>query len=63
MTVFVVRTSEVERTVDFFTQLGLSFSEEKHGEGPVHFACERKAAVFEIYPTDKKNTCKFVEGF
>jgi lactoylglutathione lyase len=61
MSVFVVRTNEVARTVEFFEKLGLSFVREQHGNGPIHFACERNGIVFEIYPTEKKNTCKFIE--
>ncbi len=61
MSVFVIRTQEVERTREFFETLGLTFVQEQHGDGPVHFACEANGVVFEIYPTDKKSAAKFIE--
>lgn len=49
--VYVLYTDDVEAMLDLFTGLGLCFQEEKHGAGPVHFACERDGKVFEIYPS------------
>lgn len=37
-------------TRQFYETLGLTFVEEKHGEGPVHYACDFRGAVLEIYP-------------
>ena len=34
----------------FYEVLGLSFVEEKHGDGPTHYACDFHGMVFEIYP-------------
>lgn len=61
MSVFVIRTQEVERTRAFFEKLGLAFVQEQHGDGPIHFACEQNGVVFEIYPTGSINSCRFIE--
>ena len=34
----------------FYETLGLAFVEEKHGEGPTHYACDFLGMVLEIYP-------------
>ena len=41
---------ETAATRQFYETLGLEFVEEKHGEGPVHFACDFLGMVLEIYP-------------
>lgn len=46
----VIRTSNLDRAIAFYRTLGLSFNEEKHGNGPVHFSCELDNLVLEIYP-------------
>jgi lactoylglutathione lyase len=63
MTVLVLRTPDVERTKEFFSKLGLTFVQEKHGDGPLHYACEYNGEVFEIYPTEKNTArAKFLDG-
>lgn len=61
MSVFVIRTQDVERTVEFFREFNLEFVQEQHDDGPVHFACQVGDNVFEIYPTEKKNSNKFID--
>lgn len=61
MSVFVIRTNEVDRTRQFFERFGMVFVAEKHGDGPVHYACVAEGEVFEIYPTEKKPTVKFID--
>ena len=36
--------------VAFYTVLGLDFTEEQHGQGPLHWAAQSGPTVFEIYP-------------
>ena len=48
---FILRTVELEETVEFFQRMGLEFVKEQHDKGPEHFACERDGVLFEIYPT------------
>jgi len=46
----VLRCKDIERTRHFYEQLGLSFVEEKHGNGPRHYAWETAGFVLELYP-------------
>lgn len=46
----VIRSSDAERAVAFYTCLGLEFTRHRHGNGPEHFAAELPGGVFEIYP-------------
>ena len=46
----VLRVSDVERAAEFYRLLGLRLEPEQHGKGPLHYAAEAGAAVFEIYP-------------
>ena len=44
------RLSDVETVCRFYRSLGLAFSEERHGSGPVHFSAPLGDAILEIYP-------------
>lgn len=46
----VLRTNFVHSMLRFYSVLGLKFVEEKHGCGPIHYACELGTTVIEIYP-------------
>ena len=50
MPVALIRTHDIEAAKTFFEAFGLTFVQEQHGSGPVHYACEVGGAVFEIYP-------------
>lgn len=60
-TVFVIKVQYPERVRLFFELFGMSFEREQHGDGPVHYACERDGNVFEIYPGDGKTSARFVK--
>lgn len=47
----VLRCKDIDLTRRFYEQLGLLFIEEKHGKGPVHYACNNGGFVLELYPT------------
>lgn len=51
----VLRTSNLDNTLRFYNLLGLSFNEEKHGNGPIHYSCTLDDIVLEIYPASPKN--------
>ena len=40
----------MEATLAFYRALGLAFTEEQHGNGPVHHSCDMGGTVLEIYP-------------
>lgn len=46
----VLRSSDMERAVTFYTLLGLQFTRHQHGKGPEHYSAELGNSVFEIYP-------------
>ena len=46
----VLRTSDIKRAVAFYTNLGLRFTQHRHGSGLEHFAAEFPGGVFELYP-------------
>ena len=46
----VIRTRDIQLLRGFYELLGLHFSEEQHGKGPIHFSASVGDAVFEIYP-------------
>jgi predicted enzyme related to lactoylglutathione lyase len=46
----VLRAMDMERSVAFYTQLGLRFVEQRHGSGQEHFSAEISGGVFELYP-------------
>ncbi|MEH2059155.1 MAG: VOC family protein [Nostoc sp.] len=47
----VIRTMNLERTLSFYSALGMEFIEEQHGSSNlVHHACNLGNIVLEIYP-------------
>lgn len=51
----VVRCRDVERSLSFYTAIGLSFVREQHGRGPVHHAATLDGGtVLELYPCGEK---------
>lgn len=50
ISLLVVHAHDIEQSREFYIRLGLSFSEEKHGSGPRHYAAVLDGIVFEIYP-------------
>jgi predicted enzyme related to lactoylglutathione lyase len=50
----VLRSSDLERAVSFYRQMGLAFTRHAHGNGPEHYTSEVSGMVFEIYPATAK---------
>ena len=48
----VLRCSDIDRSQQFYTALGLSFVFEQHADGPGHYASESEGMVLELYPVD-----------
>jgi len=46
----VIKTNQPESLVSFYEQIGFTFNNHRHGNGPLHFAAELQNFVFEIYP-------------
>jgi catechol 2,3-dioxygenase-like lactoylglutathione lyase family enzyme len=50
-TLLVLYSSRLEECQGFYSDLGLRFATEQHGQGPRHYAATlTDGAVFEIYP-------------
>jgi predicted enzyme related to lactoylglutathione lyase len=50
LSLIVLRCANLEASLAFFAVLGLDFSAEQHGKGPVHYSCRLGDAVLELYP-------------
>jgi lactoylglutathione lyase len=46
----VIRSSDIERAVMLYSQLGITFTRQRHGNGPEHYSSQIEGIVFEIYP-------------
>ena len=46
----VLRSPDIARAADFYSRLGLQFSQHRHGNGPEHYSAELPGGVFELYP-------------
>jgi predicted enzyme related to lactoylglutathione lyase len=49
----VLRVADIDRSSQFYTQLGISFEKHRHGTGPVHCVAVMSEIVFELYPASK----------
>ncbi len=50
LSLLVLRSARLEATLAFYRALGLTFVQEQHGGGPVHFSAQMGDLVMEIYP-------------
>jgi lactoylglutathione lyase len=50
----VLRSSDIDRAMAFYSKLGLHFTKHRHGTGPEHYSAELTGAVFELYPQNKE---------
>lgn len=55
LNLIVLRSSNPNVTVKFYESLGLSFEEEQHGNGPIHWASKTSCFVMEIYPANSSD--------
>jgi predicted enzyme related to lactoylglutathione lyase len=46
----VVKTRHLDRTRTFYQTIGIQFVEERHGDGPVHYAGQASGTTIEVYP-------------
>ena len=55
LTYIVIKAHDIDSTALFYSNLGLSLQEERHGSGPIHYSFEIAAGVVcEIYPSSDK---------
>ena len=49
-TLLVLRCADLDAARSFYAALGAHFIEEKHGEGPLHYAATLGGMTLELYP-------------
>ena len=59
----VLRCRQLEVSRAFYTALGCQFVPERHGAGPLHYACQLGSLTFELYPAGDRNTSDVRLGF
>lgn len=52
----VLKTKQLDAMREFYGLLGIEFTAERHGNGPLHFAGQTGECVFEIYPLVDRET-------
>ena len=53
MNLTVLRSTDIDRASEFYSEMGLLFTKHRHGTGPEHYASVIDGFVFEIYPLGK----------
>lgn len=53
MNLTVIRSTNIDRASDFYSEMGLLFTKHRHGSGPEHYTSCVDGFVFEIYPLGK----------
>ena len=48
----VLRAADVTKAVEFYRAIGVPLEEERHDDGPLHYACELGPVHFAIYPAE-----------
>ena len=46
----VIRSPDIDRAAKFYREMGLHFTQHRHGKGPLHYPSDVNGLVFEIYP-------------
>lgn len=46
----VLRSPDIDRASEFYSEMGLLFTKHRHGNGPAHYTSCVYGLVFEIYP-------------
>jgi lactoylglutathione lyase len=52
LSLIVLRSANIDAALKFYQAIGLTFVQEQHGSGPVHYACEMGKTILEIYPAE-----------
>jgi len=63
LNLLVLRCRDMERTRTFYESLGLTFASHRHGQGPLHYACEAPGFVLELYPAPVDYVDRTALGF
>ena len=50
LNLLVLRCQDIEKTRQFYSQLGFQFVPEQHGNSPLHYSAQLDALTLELYP-------------
>jgi predicted enzyme related to lactoylglutathione lyase len=50
LNLLVLKSHQLDRVKDFYTAMGITFVEERHGDGPLHLSARVGEVVLELYP-------------
>lgn len=53
ISLIILRSARIQVLLEFYRALGLSFVEEQHGKGPIHYSCDIDGTILEIYPGEE----------
>lgn len=53
LNLLVLKTHHLDRLKDFYSAFGISFAEERHGDGPLHLSARVGDVILELYPLQK----------
>src|SRR5258708_5199546 len=56
LTLIVLRVKDIEASARFYAALGISFTTEQHGRGPIHMAGAAGQIVLELYSAEPGST-------
>jgi transcriptional regulator with XRE-family HTH domain len=51
----VLRCEKLQASREFYSQLGCALTEEKHGDGPLHYSFASSGLILELYPSSSKH--------
>lgn len=64
LNLIVLYCKDLEKSINFYAMLGLTFIKEQHGNGIVHYSCDVNGIILELYPKfPKENYSKLRLGF
>ena len=55
LSLIVIRVSDITRSAEAYSALGITFQREQHGNGPVHFSGALGDTIFELYPATERS--------
>ena|SRR5215471_16264011 len=50
----VIRTNRLDACAQFYWELGLTLTQERHGDGPLHYSARSGDVLLEFYPAGSK---------
>ena len=53
LNLIVLYCTDLERSAEYYSRLGLELIPEQHGKGPQHYSCTMGDVVLELYPRSK----------